>query len=485
MNRTIEAARALKAGGQYAAKKPAREKSKKTTTLTDDREGTRYVKSLIDQLLALSADDGDDEHHHHQDTDQTVMSLDVLTTVLTSGPEDQQGERQLLLNTMGLATVALKMAACEDDDLCHGGLRLAMALLDGGNSEVQQAFLELLQAGDAEHLVAADGTEGSFLAKCKLRLIRGQKEIKERKIYLQQQADRREDFDEMAVGLSAAAKEAMREDIERPYPSRAFVVDVLETLRLLCEGHNEASQDFLREQPNQQADSNLVDASYVLLQDLEPEIDESNIDQAKQAIDTLTELVQGNTSGLNGEHLLGTKCVSLLERLLNKKTLGDNELDGGDLPELRNSALLLLHALLEGGHGAEQKMLWQLDLDGLAGTASRWYAESLGPAEESYEDDDARRALLLDGAFSLYILSRHLKDFNDAKAGGAAAEHKLPSLTDESRDHFDGHVARVEIVNANGELERVYFRFPSFCLLLTEESKQEILPPARFELEIS
>ena len=52
---------------------------------------------------------------------------------------------------------------------------------------------------------------------------------------------------------------------------------------------------------------------------------------------------------------------------------------------------------------------------------------------------------------------------------------KLPSLTDESKAHFDSHVERVEIVNANGELERVYFRFPAFCLLLTEESKQEIL----------
>ena len=63
----------------------------------------------------------------------------------------------------------------------------------------------------------------------------------------------------MVFGLSAAAKEAMREDIERPYPSHAFVVDVLEMLRLQCEGHNEASQDFLREHS-----SNLLDTTFVV-----------------------------------------------------------------------------------------------------------------------------------------------------------------------------------------------------------------------------
>ena len=36
-------------------------------------------------------------------------------------------------------------------------------------------------------------------------------------------------------------------------------------------------------------------------------------------------------------------------------------------------------------------------------------------------------------------------------------------------------MARLEIVNAVGELERVYFRFPEICLLVPDESKQELL----------
>ena len=45
----------------------------------------------------------------------------------------------------------------------------------------------------------------------------------------------------------------------------------------------------------------------------------------------------------------------------------------------------------------------------------------------------------------------------------------------DARKHFDTLTARVEIVNSSNELERVYFRYPRFCLLLTEESRQNIL----------
>eukprot|EP00966_Prymnesium_polylepis_P255399 5900809-Prymnesium_polylepis.1 len=42
-------------------------------------------------------------------------------------------------------------------------------------------------------------------------------------------------------------------------------------------------------------------------------------------------------------------------------------------------------------------------------------------------------------------------------------------------EFFSESVARVEIVNANGELERIFFRFPTFCRMLSEEAKQKLL----------
>ena len=73
----------------------------------------------------------------------------------------------------------------------------------------------------------------------------------------------------------------IRDRVERPFPSRSFVIEALETLRLLCEGHNNAMQEHLREQPNDLSDIDMVSEVYQLLYALEPEIDETNIEQVR------------------------------------------------------------------------------------------------------------------------------------------------------------------------------------------------------------
>ena len=196
-------------------------------------------------------------------------------------------------------------------------------------------------------------------------------------------------------------------------------------------------------------------------------------------------------------------------------------------------------------------MLWQLDMAGLGTTANSWFADT--EKRSLYEDKldcTKRRAVLLNGAFSIFMLSRQLQDFQGAREGGSAkllstdtlkvraenaaalgaAEARVAELeasyggapealkaqkvfvekmkkihrlepkqagadaqdqqlvearlkctelrqvyAEQAVAHFEQYVARVEIKNGLGQLERVYFRFPAFCLLLTEESKQEIL----------
>ena len=98
----------------------------------------------------------------------------------------------------------------------------------------------------------------------------------------------------MTEGLSAATVVAMRTDLERDFPSRSFVLDVLELLRLMCEGHNEDFQNFLREQPNESIRNvDLVSEVYLLLSELEPEADETNIDQVHDG--TRLALGEGHT----------------------------------------------------------------------------------------------------------------------------------------------------------------------------------------------
>ena len=61
------------------------------------------------------------------------------------------------------------------------------------------------------------------------------------------------------------------------------------------------------------------------------------------------------------------------------------------------------------------------------------------------------------------------------KDGGDAGEDA--TWRSEALAEFNRYVARVEIVNEADELERVYFRYPAMCELLTLESRQQVCIP--------
>ena len=269
-----------------------------------------YTRSLMKQLLQVgSADDiarNDEEQqlqHAHAtgDADLTTMLMRVLSEILLHADEHERKALQQLLNRLGASTLVLKFASCEDDDLARAGVHLGIAMLEGGNTEVQCSLLALLKS-DESSIAAADGSKATFFASMKRRLRLGVKELKDRKIYLAQQAslprtrraqraapneltrppphppprralrlicrpivslsphphievnmsvrvcathrapltlqeERRAMWSEASEGLSAQGKAMLREDIDRPFASRARLVEVLELLRLMCEGH--------------------------------------------------------------------------------------------------------------------------------------------------------------------------------------------------------------------------------------------------------
>ena len=196
---------------------------------------------------------------NEEQNELTVSLLHVLAELLNAddvSPAERR-ERQLLCNQLGASVLVLKFGACEDGALCQAGLQLGVALLVGGNREVQDTMLGLLKA-DGPAIAAADGTAGSFLASMKRRLRLAVKEVRDRKVFLAQQKERREHFDEVTEGMSARAKAMVHEDIERSFASRANLVDVCELLRLMAEGHHLEMQDYLRVQQHALTTHDLV-----------------------------------------------------------------------------------------------------------------------------------------------------------------------------------------------------------------------------------
>ena len=445
--------------------------------MLQDNTGAEYTRNLVSQLRAgRSADEGNmtgTGEIQQEEVTQTLTSLNVLIEMVNTaeGPEDKW-HRQLALNLMGASAVAVIMASCERDELAQTGIKLAIALLDGGNSEVQNSFFRVL-TDPHEDLTAFDGSPMTFVGSMRQRLRLAAREIGERKVYCQMQDERREAFEEEAEGLSAATVVAMRADLEAPFPARSHVLEVLELLQLLCEGHNNDMQDFMRVQPNSMNSVDLVAEVYDLLTRLEDELDDTNVDQAKMTLSALVEFVQGNTSKGATEYLLETKLLETLDNLLVTPSGTDDmlvELD--DLFELQHLVLLLLLALVEGTERqAEERMLAVLEMKRVATLANYCYTEAMDPVAE-----EKTASLLLDVGFSLFMVLRHLGDYLEEKHGHSKKTVEvLGDVDEEAREYFGTHVARIEIVNAFGELESVHFRFPRFCLYLTAETKEEFL----------
>ena len=105
-------------------------------------------------------------------------------------------------------------------------------------------------------------------------------------------------------GLGAAAKKRYVDTVKKPFPSRANVLLVLRMLQLLCEGHNSTLQDYMCSQPNEPTNVDLVVEVYHLFENLQRQLDATNIDQLLQCVSTITEFVQGNQSGCTADALL-------------------------------------------------------------------------------------------------------------------------------------------------------------------------------------
>jgi hypothetical protein len=491
------------------------------------------VQNLVRQLSARSGG--------KLDVDAAVTSVRILCACLKEGSSASAlASRQRTLRDFGACAVAVQLVTCEEPRLFACGLQLGTALVRGGNRDVQSSFFELVCTLDHTGVGALDASPWSFFERVRDALRLAIKEVPERRTFLSSQAESRRQFAMYSEGMSTSTVEFLRNDLReaRGFTTRAHPELLLAFLKELCEGHYVEMQDAMHNQPYTEFDIHTEFEIFKLMEALEPLLDAGNVGQMLQACAALTEMLQGNTSGLITQALLDTKLLALTDRLLIKQReldapelpdksmkrpskarrasgtaaggadlvvgvgvrSGDNEgasshalaMSPRQLLELREAVLTLLHALLEHSDQGPNStfstvldhMRGMLDLPSLAQLAGQWYdvhgeramrgkpqVGAGGPAKQqaAAEKDGESSQLAMTAGFQAILLLRKITDHSPS-----LRQRTFSCLSTAARSHYERYVGRVEICNAQGLLERVYFRKPMHYHL-PAETKQAIV----------
>ncbi|KAI6654232.1 Ryanodine receptor 3 [Oopsacas minuta] len=243
----------------------------------------KYANSLTESCTRILPDD--------ETKDQSEPVDDVFTQQSKKKKLEKQQITLINSNVARMVIVVLAGAHGERGDLVQETLQLGIALLKGGNYEVQKNILEFLQTSCK---VGGDffTSMAKLIADCA---------VLDRSTYERQCKVYGSSMD----NLPAAIKD------------EEFTQNLFRFLQLLCEGHNMNMQNYLRSQPDKPSNVNLIVFSVDYLLSLQESIQNfygqyaglERIDQqgqsnftkvfkvVRQVFNTLTEYIQGPCYG--------------------------------------------------------------------------------------------------------------------------------------------------------------------------------------------
>eukprot|EP01064_Diplonema_japonicum_P011696 TRINITY_DN19132_c0_g1_i1.p1 TRINITY_DN19132_c0_g1~~TRINITY_DN19132_c0_g1_i1.p1 ORF type:complete len:2902 (+),score=722.22 TRINITY_DN19132_c0_g1_i1:105-8810(+) len=420
------------------------------------------------------------------------------------------------LNKLGLTSCMVKLTEIGHGGIAHEAICFGVALLQGGNNQVQNSMLYFFLNNDESFFESMKDSIGVAVDK------------------LVERSRKRDLFGESSEHRAIAFA-----------PSLGSIGKVLRLLQLVCEGHHLRLQNYIRLQDDNLRSTNVVREVLLFLRTLMntdglitegscgavfvDEDKEELLELAQQTFDTLTEFCQGPCPD-NQNEIVGCNICGLVDHLLQAAGL--------ELLELKSKAITTLLSVLEGsGSGAGSGvvpssvsiMLKTLKIETIEGlltdiwgllkkrpdSAGNVFREmDKGQEQPSkprgggagaaaavitsepishyvYEDawmEDACEVLgvvehveaarghhnavaaslcdLLDVSFNLYILLLTLSGWS---AEVAALIDRLPG----SR-YFKRMVGTIEIARGTS-LEKVYFRIPSTCSGLSRQTRHKVL----------
>ncbi|XP_036023075.1 inositol 1,4,5-trisphosphate receptor type 3 [Onychomys torridus] len=414
------------------------------------------------------------------------------------------------------------ITSTKNEKIFQESIGLAIRLLDGGNTEIQKSFYNLM---------TSDKKSERFFRVLHDRMKRAQQETKSTVAVNMsdlgsQPREDREPADpttkgrvasfsmpspsRYSLGPSLHRGHEMGERVQSNEMGTSVLImrPILRFLQLLCENHNRDLQNFLRCQ-NNKTNYNLVCETLQFLDImcgsttgglglLGLYINEDNVGLVIQTLETLTEYCQGPchenqtcivTHESNGIDIITALILNDISPLCKYRM---------DLVlQLKDNASKLLLALMESRHDSEnaERILISLRPQELVDVIKKAYLQ-----EEERENSEVSPREVGHNIYILALqLSRHnkqlqhllkpVKRIQEEEAEGISSMLSLNNkqlsqmlkssapAQEEEEDplaYYENHTSQIEIVRQDRSMEQIVFPVPAICQFLTEETKHRL-----------
>ncbi|XP_044930653.1 inositol 1,4,5-trisphosphate receptor type 3 isoform X3 [Mustela putorius furo] len=415
------------------------------------------------------------------------------------------------------------ITSTKNEKIFQESIGLAIRLLDGGNTEIQKSFYNLM---------TSDKKSERFFKVLHDRMKRAQQETKSTVAVNMndlgsQPREDREPADPTTKGRVASfsmpgspSRYSLGPSLRRGHEvgervqsnemgtSVLIMQPILRFLQLLCENHNRDLQNFLRSQ-NNKTNYNLVCETLQFLDImcgsttgglglLGLYINEDNVGLVIQTLETLTEYCQGPchenqtcivTHESNGIDIITALILNDISPLCKYRM---------DLVlQLKDNASKLLLALMESRHDSEnaERILISLRPQELVDVIKKAYLQ-----EEERENSEVSPREVGHNIYILALqLSRHnkqlqhllkpVKRIQEEEAEGISSMLSLNNkqlsqmlkssapAQEEEEDplaYYENHTSQIEIVRQDRSMEQIVFPVPGICQFLTEETKHRL-----------
>ncbi|XP_062952433.1 inositol 1,4,5-trisphosphate receptor type 3 [Cynocephalus volans] len=444
----------------------------------------------------------------------TGLDQDWSAIAATQCRLDKEGATKLVCDLI---------TSTKNEKIFQESIGLAIRLLDGGNTEIQKSFYNLM---------TSDKKSERFFKVLHDRMKRAQQETKSTVAVNMndlgsQPREDREPADPTTKGRVASFSMpgtsyhySLGPSLHRGHevgergPSNEMGTSVLimqpilRFLQLLCENHNRDLQNFLRCQ-NNKTNYNLVCETLQFLDImcgsttgglglLGLYINEDNVGLVIQTLETLTEYCQGPchenqtcivTHESNGIDIITALILNDISPLCKYRM---------DLVlQLKDNASKLLLALMESRHDSEnaERILISLRPQELVDVIKKAYLQ-----EEERENSEVSPREVGHNIYILALqLSRHNKQLQhllrpvrriqEEEAEGISSMLSLNNkqlsqmlkssapAQEEEEDplaYYENHTSQIEIVRQDRSMEQIVFPVPAICQFLTEETKHRL-----------